>query len=275
MSIVPKIESRLSQIEHEDNVRILYACESGSRIWGFESADSDWDVRFIYKRPVSWYLTVERLYHIRAAPDTIRRPIDSDLIDLEGWDITKVILALYKSNCPIHEWLQSSQKYVYTQEFVDDMLKVSSDAWSIKSAMYHYFSMTKKNVKEYLVDRDTVWSKKYLYILRTLLACLYIEKHKCMPPPSINDLLISAYPPHDIYQEILALIKRKIRGDELGKEQHNKTLNTFIYNEMMRLDAMVIPTLVEPDHHDLLPALNVMLQSYIMENYAIFQPPCK
>ena len=50
-----QILSRLHEIEAEENVRIVYACESGSRAWGFPSADSDYDVRFLYVRPMEWY----------------------------------------------------------------------------------------------------------------------------------------------------------------------------------------------------------------------------
>jgi predicted nucleotidyltransferase len=39
---------RLSAIEEEEGVVVLYACESGSRAWGFASTDSDYDVRFLY-----------------------------------------------------------------------------------------------------------------------------------------------------------------------------------------------------------------------------------
>jgi len=42
-----KITKKLSIIEKEYSVKIIYACESGSRAWGFESQDSDYDVRFI------------------------------------------------------------------------------------------------------------------------------------------------------------------------------------------------------------------------------------
>ena len=49
--IVQLIKEKLSQIEKRENIRILYACESGSRAWGFASPDSDYDVRFIYVRP--------------------------------------------------------------------------------------------------------------------------------------------------------------------------------------------------------------------------------
>jgi len=43
-----QILEQLAWIEETHNVRVLYACESGSRAWGFASADSDYDVRFMY-----------------------------------------------------------------------------------------------------------------------------------------------------------------------------------------------------------------------------------
>ena len=43
-----KILNKLTEIERQYDVKILLAAETGSRAWGFESCDSDWDVRFIY-----------------------------------------------------------------------------------------------------------------------------------------------------------------------------------------------------------------------------------
>ena len=51
------IEARLADIEHRNDVRLLLAVESGSRAWGFPSADSDYDVRFIYARSLNSYLS--------------------------------------------------------------------------------------------------------------------------------------------------------------------------------------------------------------------------
>lgn len=53
-----RIKSELQYIELTENVKIIYACESGSRAWGFPSKDSDYDVRFIYIRPSEWYLSI-------------------------------------------------------------------------------------------------------------------------------------------------------------------------------------------------------------------------
>lgn len=41
------IRQKLCEIEEKENVKIIMAVESGSRAWGFESPDSDYDVRFI------------------------------------------------------------------------------------------------------------------------------------------------------------------------------------------------------------------------------------
>ncbi len=46
-----RIVESLTALAGEETVRIVYACESGSRAWGFPSADSDFDVRFLYLHP--------------------------------------------------------------------------------------------------------------------------------------------------------------------------------------------------------------------------------
>jgi hypothetical protein len=46
--VFQRVGHALAQVEAERNVRVLFACESGSRAWGFASRDSDYDVRFLY-----------------------------------------------------------------------------------------------------------------------------------------------------------------------------------------------------------------------------------
>ena len=45
--VAREIREKLAEIEKKERVRVLYAVESGSRAWGVESPDSDYDVRFV------------------------------------------------------------------------------------------------------------------------------------------------------------------------------------------------------------------------------------
>ena len=81
-----EVQAHLDAIESEHGVRVLFACESGSRAWGFASPDSDYDVRFIYGRPRDWYLT------IALGRDVIETPIDDEM-DISGWDLRKALAA--------------------------------------------------------------------------------------------------------------------------------------------------------------------------------------
>ena len=79
-------------------VTVLFACESGSRGWGFASPDSDYDVRFLYVHPPEWYLRVE------APRDVIELPIDDEL-DVCGWEWRKAIgMAVAIAGIVIFKW---------------------------------------------------------------------------------------------------------------------------------------------------------------------------
>jgi len=54
------VNEQLDLIEREFNVKVLYAVESGSRGWGFANEDSDYDIRFIYLRPLKDYLSITK-----------------------------------------------------------------------------------------------------------------------------------------------------------------------------------------------------------------------
>jgi len=78
---------------------VLFACESGSRAWGFASRDSDYDVRFLYVHRRAWYLSVED------RRDVIEQPLADDL-DVSGWELRKALRLLRKSNPPLLEWAE-------------------------------------------------------------------------------------------------------------------------------------------------------------------------
>ncbi len=56
-----EITHLLDRLELEHGVRILYACESGSRAWGFASPDSDFDINRNNERRCSISATSRRV----------------------------------------------------------------------------------------------------------------------------------------------------------------------------------------------------------------------
>jgi predicted nucleotidyltransferase len=214
------ILEQLTQIEEKNAVKVLYALESGSRAWGFASRNSDYDVRFIYIHHPDWYLS------IRDRRDVIECPISNDL-DISGWDLRKALGLFSKSNPPLLEWLGSPIIYKDDYGLADKLRAMLITAFQPNRSMYHYLHMARGNYREYLKG-EVVRLKKYLYVLRPILACLWIEKHGTMPPTEFSKLVCDARLSVTLNAAIDELLARKMSGDELDTAQKVPVLNEFI-----------------------------------------------
>src|SRR5690606_13214968 len=154
-------------------VRILFAIESGSRAWGFPSRDSDYDVRFVYARPLDWYLSV---YEGR---DVIECPVDG-LLDLNGWDLKKALDLLRRSNPALMEWLSSPLRYLATPAG-DPFAPLAERPFPPVAACPPYPSTVREHVNR-AAGPDRVRLKRYLYTLRPLLAARWVVEHGTQPP---------------------------------------------------------------------------------------------
>ncbi|SEU27995.1 nucleotidyltransferase domain-containing protein [Paenibacillus sp. NFR01] len=220
-SIQQRIQTELTRIEREEQVRILYACESGSRAWGFPSKDSDYDVRFLYVRPVDWYLS------IHDKRDVIERPI-SDLLDINGWDLRKALRLFRKSNPPLLEWLQSPIVYLDDRSITEQIRRIAPLTFSPKACTYHYLHMAKGNYREYL-QGEQVKIKKYFYVLRPVLACEWITRYGTMPPIEFGQLVDAIVPADSELKGIIdRLLIRKKAGDEMDLEARMNPINDYL-----------------------------------------------
>lgn len=171
-----EILRRMHAAEEEHGVRILLAVESGSRAWGFESPNSDYDARFIYANPRDWYLAV----NLEEQRDVIEYPIVDD-IDLNGWVLRKALWLFSKSNPAFVEWIQSPIIYSETGTFASSVRELLPSVYSCESGIYHYRSMAKTNYRGYL-KADLVPLKKYFYVLRPLPAVRWLERYGSAAP---------------------------------------------------------------------------------------------
>ena len=171
----------LADLERRYDVTVLFACESGSRGWGFASPDSDYDVRFVYVHRLPWYLAVE------PGRDVIEQPISGEL-DVGGWDLRKALQLLRDSNPTLLEWLRSPIVYRQDAAWTDRFRTLAERGFSQVRGYHHYVSMARKNLREHLYA-DVVRYKKYLYVLRPLLAARWIRDGHGVPPMRFAELV--------------------------------------------------------------------------------------
>ena len=229
-SIIKTIQTKLLKIEKERSVKILYAVESGSRAWGFESTDSDYDIRFIYAHRKNWYL------NILPKKDVIEYPIVDDF-DYSGWDLRKTQFLLNKSNPVLFEWLKSPVVYYKDDFFYNIMQELAIPYFSPISSVYHYLHMASGNYRQFL-QTDEVKIKKYFYVLRPIMACMWIEKYKESPPMEFEKLLTEILD-KKLVETINSLLARKKSGVEFGLEQKIPIINDFIEEKIKYFENSV------------------------------------
>ncbi len=220
------INEKLDEIERKEGVRILYAAESGSRAWGFASPDSDYDVRFIYVRPVEQYL------QLMESRDVIEWQLD-EVLDINGWDIKKALKQFARGNATLFEWIGSPIVYRTTEEW-KRVQEVSKLYFCEKAAVYHYYGTANSTLQEYL-QGDSVQYKKYFYALRPLLAARYIEAYHKAPPVLFGELLQSEMEmSQEIRTAIEELLEIKKRTTEKEENPQMPVIRSFIESEVER-----------------------------------------
>jgi predicted nucleotidyltransferase len=226
------IQQQLDTLEAVEGVKLLYAVESGSRAWGFPSRDSDYDVRFIYVRPLPWYLSVD----VDSKRDVITRPLEGDL-DVDGWDLRKALQLFAKSNPPLLEWLDSSIVYLNRFAFAERLRHLRAEFFSPQACAYHYLHMAQGNYRTYLRG-EKVWLKKYFYVLRPLLAVRWIEQRRGVVPMSFARLLETVADQPELLRELDFLLQRKMAGEELDEGPSIPVIQSFLDVELARLEKM-------------------------------------
>ncbi|MBD9662560.1 nucleotidyltransferase domain-containing protein [Variovorax sp. VRV01] len=238
-----QIMQALRDIETRHDVTVLFACESGSRGWGFASPDSDYDVRFIYVNRLPWYLTVT------PRRDVIELPISGEL-DVNGWDLRKALGLMRESNPTLLEWLRSPVVYRDDAAAMPRFRALSEAVFSNARGWHHYTSMAKKNFREHL-QADEVRYKKYLYVLRPLLAARWIRTQAGVPPMRFAELAqrtLDAVHDAALIDEINALLAVKMRAGEAATSPRWPGIHAFIEAELAAHAAEPITPLPQAEN---------------------------
>jgi hypothetical protein len=224
------IKDILKKIESQFNVQILFAVENGSRAWGIESIDSDYDIRFVFKRQAKEYLTWQRPEDViscsfdRYGISTVQA---GALFDCVGFDILKFGELLSKSNPQAIEWLITP--ILYSEQRNNAFETIAMRYFNVNALFFHYRSMCEQNYLKYIKLKHRVSDKKYIYAMRGLVNAKWVSEYKTLPPVLFEEAIkkASVCPPH-IRSILRDMIKRKKGRLETIFHNKNEVLDIHI-----------------------------------------------
>ena len=288
MGLTKQIDDLFDNIEKESRVKVLYACESGSRAWGLESKASDYDVRFIYVHPLNWYLNIED-----QKKDTIESHTDRELvgghlhsIDAAGWELRETLRLFRKSNASIFEWLDSPTIYRESGDAASLMRQLQTQFMDPKAMTWSYWSRANGDFKDYVSNDNRTSIKKYLYMVRSLLCCRWIEVMKSAPPTKFYTLVETLVNP-----TMFGLLDQRVYTDDMFTEpeleeltehidnaivykqnhigyfvrEHNEVFHKFITHELGRFEEVAVNMQRQRPDDEVVNRLNHLFRMVITE----------
>ncbi len=248
-----KIQHYLQELEQNRKIKILLACETGSRAWGFPSPDSDYDIRLIYVHQPDWYLSINE------PKDSVDLMLEDNEIDISGWELKKSLQLLKKSNPPLLERIQSPIVYQEDAEFVKEIRSLAGSCYSRIASMHHYLSMSKKMLD--LVEANESFKlKKFFYALRTALVCKWILEKEQIPRIEFEKLYGNLGLGEELCQRIEELIRLKAMQDEAQMHQGESALMSCIRDCISQAEQQKDQL---PNSKYEIEALNQLLRKYV------------
>ena len=243
-----KIPELLKTVEQNFKIKILFAVEVGSRTWELNSAESDYDVRFVFYRSLEDYISVSKF------DEQIDLGFDKDFnqikregayIEMSGYDIFKYLKLLSSCNVTAIDWVNSN--IIYVGDNYKNELKTFIENNANKPKIFiQYFCTARGCHKAYLGAKNELNAKKYIHVMQLILNAEYVLKFKKLPNSSVIKNLkeLEKEIPNEIVEKINELIQMKKSGK--GKDITNEInvldkyyLETFERFQNLHLDKKI------------------------------------
>ena len=200
------IHNHVQQICDEHDIIPLIVSENGSRAWGYDSSESDYDVKVVFAHRKHKYLS------LKEPTDCYTRQMD-DLHDYTFWDIKKFLKLTQKGNAQVFEVVESPIIYYQDPRFdtIHDFVTYTCRK-NLREIAYHYYGLAHKTYKERIAESGEPTAKKYLYVIRPLLHVMYMLGNDSLPPLDFQSNVNFAQLPKDVEDEIDSILEKKRQG---------------------------------------------------------------
>lgn len=196
------VEKRCEQL----NITPLIVADNGSRAWGYDSANSDFDIKVLFVHPPDKYHSIwPQSDHYTDKPD--------DMHDYTYWDIEKFLQLIWKGNAQPYELVASPHLYYIApgaERLIEFTKQASQD--NIKRIAYHFYGLAHRTFKERIAGSGEPTMKKYLYVIRPLLHVQHIANTKQLPPLNFDLCLAQAELSDQVRTDITEILNAKKAG---------------------------------------------------------------
>lgn len=240
-----ELTDALRKIEATFHVKILFVSESGSRTWGFDNSNSDFDTHFIYEPDPSFpplkkdNISPEDLLDPALKKKSLTVASLAPGFDLSGWSLEKTLHHAARSNPILWEWLESPMVHEDFQQAGTQMREAFTPFKQDKRIAGVHFSVADRNLKE-MHKKELARRKRYFHIARPIFVCQWLQKHPgTLPPADFETLMNLMNPPAAVQAELLALLTEKRihpfeeRGPKLS------ALEAWAEEELLSIDAWI------------------------------------
>lgn len=231
------IQAEIQQVFSIHSGIPLFYIESGSRLWGFESPDSDFDVRGFHLQTKNTYFDY-------------RRPLDvieqnDGLFDFVSFDLDKMFNLLAGSNPNCLEWLRGHLQYLDNLPELERLRESVFSFYESKALYHHYLSLARNNIQR--MEQDTKFTyKTVLYCLRGILSSEVSARGE-LPPLLITDLIECSEMEEDIIVLIQDCVEKKKNLLEKTEIPNKTQVLQSIHNVFESVNSLPIAQKGQPE----------------------------
>lgn len=215
-----EILKEIKELCDKHGVEPMYVFFTGSRAYGYHKEDSDFDILFVFKRPVADYFRVHPL------PDEIK-VADKDI---KGWDLRKFCSILCKSGWNAFEALHCRVAFPFVGHAMSfnhlKHLARGGDFYEPMKVAKTMIGCSARDLAKYEAAEGNKKLKYFLSYARMVMSARYCVLHTTYPPVHFLTLAHSSLPEPEKYDLIKELVKARVEGKDA--KPYLETMNCLI-----------------------------------------------
>ncbi|MFT8719170.1 DNA polymerase beta superfamily protein [Acetobacter sp.] len=226
------VERALEEIEASLGARIIFAVDAGPRGSGTASADSPYQIRFVYVHRLDWYLK------LTPGADSIDLPASDDF-SLSGWDIRRLLKTIQTGDFAETGWLTSRAVYRSDADLLSRLVGLQRRAWRPAEEFRTRVEKARREASSWGLG-VTLTTDQFLEAFRPAAEAHWIAEGKGPLPYDLQMLCADLNP--EVKNEVSQLLDYKKAHAASEPAPITSRSQLFMDNELPRLRNVQIPT---------------------------------